>query len=179
MSDFTQVSVLVAFVDLSRFAAHTEDVDDVAVAAIVDGYYELLDETVRATGGRVVKFIGDAGLLVFPADAVDAGVLALFELKQRVDAFMAERAWPCRLMVKAHFGPVAAGSFGARGDKRFDVLGKTVNTTARLESTGVALSADAFRRLGPEMRKRFKKHTPPIAYIRHEDPRPLRRGRRT
>jgi len=178
MSDFTQVSLLVAFVDLSRFAAHTEDTDDVAVAAIVDDYYELIDATVRAAGGRVVKFIGDAGLVVFPAEAVDAGVLALFELKQGVDAFMAERDWPCRLMVKAHFGPVAAGSFGARGDKRYDVLGKTVNTTARLDSTGVALSADAFRQLSPETRKRFKKHTPPIAYIRLEDQRPAKRGRR-
>ena len=132
----------------------------------------------RAAGGRVVKFIGDAGLLVFPAEHVDAGVLALFDLKQRVDEFMVGRGWPCRLMAKAHFGTVAAGAFGARGDKRYDVLGKTVNTTARLESAGIALSADAFRQLSPETRKRFKKHTPPIAYIRLEDQRPAKRGRR-
>src|SRR2546430_11863176 len=52
----------------------------------------------------------------------------------------------------------------------FRSLGKTVNVAARLEaSSGVALSAEAFRRLGPDVRTRFKKHTPPITYIRQED----------
>ena len=83
MVGVTQVKVLVAFVDLSRFAAHTEDLDELEVSTTVDAYYELVDATVRAAGGRVVKFIGDAGLLVFPAEHVDAGVLALFDLKQR------------------------------------------------------------------------------------------------
>jgi hypothetical protein len=39
-----------------------------------------------------------------------------------------------------------------------------------LDSTGVALSVEAFRKLSPDMRRRFKKHTPPITYIRTEDP---------
>jgi class 3 adenylate cyclase len=64
---------------------------------------------------------------------------------------------------------VAAGHFGADDDRRYDILGKTVNIAVRLESQGVALSAEAFRQLGPEMRRRFKKHTPPISYIRVED----------
>ena len=172
MADFTAVPILVAFVDLTRFAAHSEGLDDLEVAATVDAYYERVHAVVQAAGGRVVKFIGDAALLVFPADGVDAGVLGLVELKGVIDAFLVERAWPCRLTVKAHFGTVAAGAFGARDDKRYDVLGKTVNTAARLKSTGIALSADAFRQLGPDLRKRFKKHTPPITYIRHEDSRP-------
>jgi hypothetical protein len=44
-----------------------------------------------------------------------------------------------------------------------------------LDATGVALSAEAFRQLGPELRKRFKKHTPTITYIRTEDPHRFRR----
>lgn len=178
MADFTAVPILIAFVDLTRFAAHSEGLDDFELATTVDAYYERVHAVVHAAGGRVVKYIGDAALLAFPADGVDAGVLALIDLKQTIDGFMADRGWPCRLNVKAHFGTVAAGSFGARGDKRFDVLGKAVNTAARLDSTGIALSAEAFRKLTPETRKRFKKHTPPVTYIRHEDSRPPTRGRR-
>ena len=83
---------------------------------------------------------------------------------------MADRGWECRLSVKVHFGSVVAGHFGVASDKRYDVLGKTVNVTARLETSGVALSVEAFRQLGPEVRRRFKKHTPPVTYIRQEDP---------
>ena len=67
------------------------------------------------------------------------------------------------------FGTVVAGPFGRDGDKRYDVIGKTVNVAATLDATGVALSVAAFRKLGPALRRRFKKHTPPVTYIRLED----------
>ena len=80
-----------------------------------------------------------------------------------------------RANVKAHFGQVVAGEFGARSEKRFDLLGKTVNTAAILVgSGGVTLSTEAFRKLGPELRRRFKKHSAPVTFIRSEDPHRLR-----
>src|SRR5207237_10013877 len=121
--------------------------------------------------------IGDAALLVFPEDAVDRGVEGLLQLKDTVDDLMQERGWDCRLAVKAHFGTTVAGPFGAAGAKRFDVIGKAVNTAASLDSTGVTLSVEAFRKLSPDMRTRFKKHTPPITYLRNDDPRPFRYSR--
>ena len=105
---------------------------------------------------------------------MDRGVAALLALKDSIDVSMVHRGWECRLVAKAHFGPVIAGLFGAAGNKRPDVIGKTVNTAAMLDTTGVALSVAAFRKLGPTLRRRFKKHTPPVTYIRAEDPR-LRR----
>jgi len=169
MSDFSEVSLLVAFTDFTRFAAQAERLDDGEVARVMDAYYELAGRTLAAAGGRVVKFIGDATLAVFPADAVDRGVVALLELKDAADRLMVDRGWESRLTVKAHFGPVVAGHFGVESDKRYDILGETVNVTARLEASGVALSVEAFRQLGPDVRQRFKKHTPPVTYIRVED----------
>ena len=128
---------------------------------------------VEGAGGRVVKFIGDATLAVFPEDHVDRGVETMLALKQEVDDVFSRAGWPCRLVVKMHFGSVVAGDYAGR----FDVLGKNVNAAAMLDSLGVALSADAFRKLSPETRKRFKKHTPPITYIRVEDPHRFRPGR--
>jgi class 3 adenylate cyclase len=169
MPDFSEVSLLVAFTDFTRFAAQAERLDDAEIARLMDSYYELAGATLAAGGGRVVKFIGDATLAVFPPEDVDRGVLALLELKNAADRLMADHGWESRLTVKVHFGSVVAGSFGVRSDKRYDVLGKTVNVTARLATSGVALSAEAFRKLGPDTRRRFKKHTPPITYIRQED----------
>ncbi len=139
----------------------------------------LAGSRVAAAGGRVVKFIGDAMLAVFPSEHAEQGVLALLELKDVADEFMAQQGWDCRLAAKAHFGSVAEGRFSHGTEQRYDVLGKAVNTAARLEAgAGVSVSAEAFRRLGPEARRRFKKHTPPITCIRSEDPHSPRWARR-
>jgi hypothetical protein len=41
----------------------------------------------------------------------------------------------------------------------------TVNIAATLKSNDLAITPQLFRRLNPDTRKLFKKHTPPITYI--------------
>ncbi len=166
--------LLIVFIDLTRYAVQSQRVSDDALADTLDEYYRRVAAVVEKAGGRVVKFIGDAALVVFPDDGVDRGVQALLELKPSIDQFMDSRGWECRLTAKAHFGTVVAGAFGPSGAQRFDVIGKAVNTAASLDASGVTLSVSAFRKLGSELRRQFKKHTPPITYIRGEDPRPRR-----
>jgi class 3 adenylate cyclase len=170
-----EVCLLIAFVDLTGFSLQSTRVDDVEVATVIDGYYRLIGERVVAAGGRVVKFMGDAALIVFGEADADRGVTALLALKDEADAYLAAARWDCRAHVKVHCGDVIAGPFGPPGDLRFDVIGKAVNTTAMLDATGVALSVEAFRKLSPEMRRRFKKLTWPVTYIRTEDPHRFRR----
>ena len=170
MTDFTEVPLLIAFTSFNRFTAQVDGLDDLEVARVMADYYALAGATITAAGGRVVKFIGDATLAVFPSEDVDRGVLGLLELKSVADRFMADRGWDCHLVVKIHHGTVAQGQFGSGGNQRYDVLGKAVNIAARLDTTGgVTLSVEAFRQLGPDARRRFKKHTPSITYIRQED----------
>jgi adenylate cyclase len=175
VSSRTEADLLIAFADLTGFAFQSTRVSDDELARVMDAHYERVGARVEPAGGRVVKFIGDAALMVFPAGEADRAVTALLDLKEEVDAAFGELGWACRLIVKVHRGPVIAGPYGARGGKRFDVLGKSVNAAAMLDSTGMALSVEAFRSLGPELRKRFKKHTAPITYIRAEDPHRFRR----
>jgi class 3 adenylate cyclase len=113
-----------------------------------------------------VKFIGDGALIVFEEQFAEAGIAALLTLKEQTDAWLREVAPRSRLMVKAHFGPVIAGGFGPT--RTFDVIGETVNTTARLAADGFAISAEAFGKLkGEALRQRFRKNTPPITYALH------------
>jgi adenylate cyclase len=165
--------LVIAFLDLSTFTMDTRRTgDDPRIAEMVDAYYERVGAHVASAGGRVVKFMGDGALCVFdPARAGDA-VVALAEAKREIDAWLAKERWDSRLVVRAHVGVVVAGAFGARNEKRFDVIGDAVNVTARLQTRSFAISAELFRKMTPETRKRFKKHTPPITYIPLEDRHP-------
>src|SRR5206468_3537548 len=82
--------------------AQVDGLADLDVARVMGEYYELAAATITAAGGRVVKFIGDATLTVFPSEDVDRGVLALLELTGAADRFMRERGWKCHLAGKAH-----------------------------------------------------------------------------
>ncbi len=161
----TELPLLISFVDLSRFRVDSERVNDRELATLVDELYTRISAKIVGAGGAVVKFIGDAALIVFPEQRVDAGVLALLELQEETDAWLGEKGWDSRLIVKAHFGTAVAGPFGPREHARHDVIGSAVNLAATLPARAFALSAQAFRKLSPEMRRRFMKHTPPITYI--------------
>lgn len=162
--------LVVAFLDLIGFAKQSTRVSDAELAEHIEAYYARVASRITAGGGHVVKFIGDGVLVVFHRDAADAAVEALLELKRDVDDWLAQLGWDCRLTAKVHVGDVIVGPFGGK----LDVIGREVNAAAMLDSTGVALSVPAFRALGTEMRTRFRKHTPPVTYIRHEDPRRFR-----
>jgi class 3 adenylate cyclase len=179
MSDsLVEVPLLIVFVDLTRYAVESQRRPDTETAKMLDRFYEMVGAAVSDSGGTLVKFIGDAALIAFPEDRVNAGVKMLLSLKETGDRLMSECGWECRLNIRVNFGPVIAGPFGAQGSKRFDIIGKAVNVAAMLDrSSGISLSGEAFRRLGPELRHQFKKHTPPITYIRNEDSRPTTKGK--
>ena len=158
-------NLLVAFFDLTRYARETKGYDTRQLFALMSDYYEWVGERIEGAGGVVVKFIGDAALVVFAEERVDAGLLALLALKEEGDRWLGQRGLQTQHIVKAHFGPVICGPIGTRADKRFDVFGETVNIAATLRSNGLACTPQLFRKLAPEMRKRLKKHTPPIVYI--------------
>lgn len=169
LQERTERLLLIATVDLTRYTAYTKRTPDTEIAETMNAFYERVTRTIHAAGGVVVKFMGDAGLIFFGEDQVDAGVDALLALKQNIDSYLAELGWDARMIVKVHFGPLVVGPFGLDGHTRFDGIGSAINQTFRMESSAFALSTAAFRKLSPDSRKRFKKHTPPITYIRTED----------
>jgi class 3 adenylate cyclase len=150
-----EVSLLIVFVDLTRFEVQGHRVPLAELASTVDAYYELVGEAVAKADGTLVKYIGDAALIVFSPDRADEAVAMLRRLKSAVDALMVKSGWECRLMAKAHLGPVIAGPFGAPDEKHFDVIGATVNAAARLKSTGITVSASVFDQLSHELKSHF------------------------
>jgi class 3 adenylate cyclase len=167
-----ELKVLVGFFDLTNFARYT-GWDATEMMTFLSDYYEFTGDIIEEAGGTVVKFMGDAALIIFPETHVNEGVVALRKLQTQGDAWLAERGINSRNKVTAHFGEVACGPVGTRHHKSFDVFGIAVNTAARLNSNGFAMTAQVFRQLDAETRNLLKKHTPPITYIpveaRHQD----------
>ena len=154
----------VAFFDLSRMAEWGSSEEDIRVAGFLTSFYARSAQHLGPAGGRIVKFMGDAGLVVFPKEAVERGIFALAALAEETRALGQDYGFDTYLNINVHYGPVVTGSFGAPNCERYDVIGKTVNIAARLGRRGLTLSAQAFRCLSAEGRERFDKVTSPATY---------------
>ena len=154
----------VAFFDLSRMPEWSSSEEDARVASFFQAFYSLASQHLKPAGGRIVKFMGDAGLVVFPKESTESAVFALAALAEAARGRALEFGLDTYLNVNVHVGPMLTGTFGPPGDERFDVIGKAVNIAARLGRRGITLSQQAFRCLSPEGRERFRKITPPVTY---------------
>ncbi len=154
----------VAFFDLSRIAEWSSSERDTVVASFLQAFYKLAADHIEPAGGRIVKLMGDAGLTVFPERSVEPMIFALAAFARDARERAREFGLDTYLNVNVHVGPVLSGSFGPPGAERFDVIGKTVNIAARLGRRGITLSAQAFRCLSEDGRKRFEKIMQPITY---------------
>ncbi len=155
MPDIALAELLIVFTDFAGYNSEVNRNSDLDVAAVMEDWYALAGTAMHACGGRVVKFIGDAALAVFPPSRVDEAMRGLVRLREDSDRFMTERGWHCRLRVRAHLGRVAAGHFGQGTERRYDVLGRAVNTAAKLfsEKGSIVLSPEALARVSPETRQ--------------------------
>jgi adenylate cyclase len=150
-------TLALAFMDLARFQIAARRVKDRELVEILEDYYARIVDGLKPAGGRVVKFMGDAALVVFAGDRASQAARALLMLKSDVDARLAKRKFSTPLVARVHSGEVLAGSLGPKGDKRYDVIGQGVNRAAAMRAgEGVSLSSDAFGKLDAKTQKLFK-----------------------
>ena len=143
----TERTLLVAFTDVTGFAKEFQNRTNREMFELMSQFYELIGNEVQASGGKVVKFIGDAALLVYPEENAKRAVAALQQLKAIADDWLKAHRLSGELRISAHVGPVICGPLGTAREKRFDVLGETVNVTARLHPDGFTLSPELQRHL--------------------------------
>ena len=101
--------LLVAVADIAGFSNLARTKSDRELFDFLSDFCERIGRLVDEGGGETVKFMGDAALVVFPADKADEGVETLRRMKRDIDGWLAEQAPRCRLQVKAHVGPAVRG----------------------------------------------------------------------
>ena len=165
----TQALVMGAF-DLRGFLGAVRGLDDERIADALHAFYLAVADAVNASGGRVVKFIGDGALAVWPPDLADAALEAVIGLRVAAPSVLDPFGITGDLICRMHYGDVVAGEFGP--DRTYDVIGNAVFVVFTLPARTLSVSAEAFRRLGSDARGLLKKHTEPVVYIPTGDPRP-------
>jgi predicted ATPase/class 3 adenylate cyclase len=133
----TRKTVTVLFADMVDSTGLGERLDPEALRDVMSRYFESAEAAIKAHGGNVEKFIGDAIMAVFGIPQVhedDAlrALRAAEEIQLRIIALNEARpeAEPISVRVGINTGEVIAGT-GSHG--RADVIGDVINAAARLE----------------------------------------------
>jgi len=147
-----EVSVL--FADLAGFTTFSEEQPPDAVQAMLNTYFEAVLPAVRAVGGRLDRFIGDAVMVTFnvaidqPDHATRAARAALGFRDAAAGVAARNLDWP-RFRVGVNTGTAAVGVVGDGAQRDYTVLGDTVNVASRIEAlapVGAVAISDATRR---------------------------------
>jgi class 3 adenylate cyclase len=138
----------ILFADIRGFTTISERLSTREIAELLNTYLQRACEPILACGGKVIKFIGDGIMAVFPHTeleprekqalrAVHAGLGLSFiagRFRDWVHERFPERGLPeFSIGVGIHTGEVTMCRLGARGQQDFTAIGDTVNIAARLE----------------------------------------------
>ena len=133
------------FSDLRNFTELTETLAPSQVLGLLNDYFAFVAAAVEARGGEILRFIGDAMLIVFPIDSrQDARAACNAALESATDARNTLASLNHRRRrqglpeiefgVGLNVGEVIYGNVGSLDRLDFTVMGSAVNRTARLEA---------------------------------------------
>jgi adenylate cyclase len=134
--------VTVLFADIVGFTTMSETMSPSAVALLLNDYLSRMTDVIFKYEGTLDKFIGDAIMAVFGApldmpDHAPRAVKTALEMQERLAEWNAERTEgpTIRIRIGVNSGKAVAGEIGSINKKEYTVLGDTVNTASRLESS--------------------------------------------
>jgi class 3 adenylate cyclase len=130
------------FTDLAGYTSLAERLDPKTLAEVLNGYFQLVSDSVAEHRGRVGTFLGDGILVFFGAlepnpwqcdDAVEAA-LAIRAALARYNAELDRIGLPrIAVGVGVHRGPGLAGLIGSRDRREYTMVGPTINLAARVQ----------------------------------------------
>jgi two-component system sensor histidine kinase ChiS len=136
LGDCIQCHMAILFADLRSFTALSEGLSPLEAFRFVNDYLSQLGPTIRAHGGYVDKYIGDAILAVFPGGADDA-LAAAGAMQHKVDelneARRSQGESALSVGVGVHAGPLTLGIVGEEERLEGTVIADAVNLASRLE----------------------------------------------
>ena len=137
----------VMFCDVRGFTAMSERLGAEGVVQVMNDVFQIIEEEVQELGGEILKFIGDALLIIFPREHLTDRELShrmihsALDSVTRVESHGESLGLPLSVGFGCHIGEVLYGNIGTKTRLDFTVMGPAVNLTSRLESMCKSLGA--------------------------------------
>lgn len=131
----------VLFADIAGFTPWASGTDPETVVGLLDDLFTRFDRVVESVGIEKLKTVGDeymvvAGAPIARSDHAEVAVLAAVEMLIASEAWQREHGLRLPIRIGLASGPAAGGVIG-RQRILFDLWGDTVNTAARMQTTGL------------------------------------------
>jgi adenylate cyclase len=144
----TKIDAGIMFCDIRGFTAMSERLGAKGIIPMINMIFEKVGSCVSESGGEILKFIGDAMLVIFPYSSseeetevarimVDAAIQAINQVEELGEQNQLELS----VGFGCHIGEVLYGNIGASERLDFTVMGPAVNLASRLESMCKPLEA--------------------------------------
>ncbi|HNW35194.1 MAG TPA: adenylate/guanylate cyclase domain-containing protein, partial [Candidatus Ozemobacteraceae bacterium] len=167
-----RIELTVLFSHIRDFAALSDELGPSKTVELLNGYFTVMEEAVRANSGTIDKFIGDAVMAVFHPDIAgrdhaEAACKAALAMRRSVLRLNADRksknSFPIQTGTGIATGMAISGRVGSAIRRQdYTVIGDTVNLAARLETLAgngkfgpIVLSEATVTAAGPHINASF------------------------
>jgi len=134
-------TVTVLFIDIVGYTSLTDDLDCAVVRALQRDYFSTVSDVVRAAGGVVEKYVGDAVMAVFGTgpdgfgpEAAASAVRAGLSVQEALRGQLLAGRFAIRTRVGLATGDVIVDVAAAREFGHGMISGSVVSTAARLQA---------------------------------------------
>ena len=155
-------TVTILMSDLRGFTALSERLEASEVVSLLNHYLSTMVEVIQQSDGTIDEIIGDSILVLFGApvsmaDGPRRAALCALRMQKAMRAVNdrnLDNGWPpIEMGIAVHTGEVVVGNIGSVKRSKYGVVGRTINTTARIESFSVGgqiiVSPDLMEGAGP------------------------------
>jgi adenylate cyclase len=150
--------LVILFTDLHEFSIVMEAMGESGPLEFLNTMYQRLGQCAVRRGGTIIKYLGDAMLIVFPANDPPAAALKAVECARemrRVYAAQVEEAGishETELESGIAYGVVERGVVGHSSSRIDDISGEEVNEGAMIcHYRGIAITDSVHDLLGPDV----------------------------
>jgi adenylate cyclase len=168
--------------DIRGFTRMSEGTSPEVLVEMMNGYFELMVDTIFKFEGTLDKFMGDGimalwGAPVLAPDDAPRSVECALEMSQALGVFnrarMEKDQAPLAVGIGIHTGPLVAGYIGSSKALSYTVIGDTANTSARLCSHALAGQIIVSEGTLSKLKGRFETEELPAAKVKGKE-KPMR-----
>lgn len=145
--DGETISAVVLFVDIVGFTDLSNSLPATEVLKVLNDFYEVVNSSVVANYGEILKFMGDGALVIFPV--VDDLTAQEAAARNALNAVTRSRAklqahngvMAIEFRASLHVGEIFYGNIGSQSRLDFTAIGPAVNLASRLLDKAGSLNA--------------------------------------